>query len=330
MKRLGGFVVLSVVFCVCVPAFASAAIVNLGLAPSTQGLKLTEFAGGGPGTAFNTKFRGQAGVAASPVNGVVISWSTLEARGGPFRLRIIQPNPDGTYTATGTSASVLPAAPGTQVYPTLIPIKAGQLVGIDNTSPTDEIGVTGVAPGFQFAAALPPMPDGTPVHVDVIPTPIGIGFNAQVLPAPTATTLSTPSGSIKGGTTVTITGTDLDRATAVAFGTAPAKSIRLVSETQITAVSPPSKKIVAVPVSVTTPAGTAIAAQTFAYEGCKVPNLKSKKLKQAKKRAKKSDCKVGKVKLLGDATKKTGEVAKQNPKAGKILAPGSKVSVKLD
>ena len=80
----------------------------------------------------------------------------------------------------------------------------------------------------------------------------------------------------------------------------------------------------------TTPAGTAVAAQTFAYEGCKVPNLKSKKLKQAKKRAKKSDCKIGKVKLLGDATKKTGEVAKQNPKAGKVLAPGSKVSVKLD
>ena len=102
------------------------------------------------------------------------------------------------------------------------------------------------------------------------------------------------------------------------------------SATQISAVAPASKKVTAVRISVTTPAGTAVAAQTFAYEGCKVPNLKSKKLKQAKKRAKKSDCKIGKVKLLGDATKKTGEVAKQNPKAGKVLAPGSKVSVKLE
>ena len=84
------------------------------------------------------------------------------------------------------------------------------------------------------------------------------------------------------------------------------------------------------PVSVTTPAGTATATQVFTYEACKVPKLKGRKLKQARKRAKKSDCRIGKVKLLGDATKKTGEVAKQNPKAGKLLAPGSKVSVKLD
>lgn len=33
---------------------------------------------------------------------------------------------------------------------------------------------------------------------------------------------------------------------------------------------------------------------------------------------------------VGNATRKAGEVAKQSPKAGKLLAPGSKVSVKLD
>ena len=129
---------------------------------------------------------------------------------------------------------------------------------------------------------------------------------------------------------MTITGTDFSRTTAVSFGDVAAKSFVVASDTEISAVVPASKKIVSVPLSVTTPAGTAIAAQVFSYQGCKVPNLRRRKLKQAKKRAKKSDCKIGKVKLLGDATKKTGEVAKQSPKAGKLLAPGSKVSVKLE
>lgn len=35
------------------------------------------------------------------------------------------------------------------------------------------------------------------------------------------------------------------------------------------------------------------------------------------------------MKKLGDATAKTGEVVKQNPKPGKLLAPGTKVNVKL-
>jgi len=82
-------------------------------------------------------------------------------------------------------------------------------------------------------------------------------------------------------------------------------------------------------VSVTTPAGTAMAPESFAYEACKVPALAGKKLRAAKKRLKKSHCKVGKVKLLGDATKKSGKVKKQRPKAGRVLAPGAKVNVKL-
>ncbi|MGE0068008.1 MAG: PASTA domain-containing protein [Solirubrobacterales bacterium] len=48
-----------------------------------------------------------------------------------------------------------------------------------------------------------------------------------------------------------------------------------------------------------------------------------------KKKARKADCKIGKVKKLGDATAKTGEVVKQNPKPGKLLAPGTKIKVTL-
>jgi hypothetical protein len=62
---------------------------------------------------------------------------------------------------------------------------------------------------------------------------------------------------------------------------------------------------------------------------CVVPKLKGKKLKAAKKMLRAADCRVGKVKKLQGASAKTGKVVKQKPKPGKVLAPGSRVSVKL-
>ncbi len=62
---------------------------------------------------------------------------------------------------------------------------------------------------------------------------------------------------------------------------------------------------------------------------CVVPNLSGKKLKAAKKKLSKAGCKLGKVTKKNGATPKTGKVRKQSPKAGKALAPGSKVTVTL-
>ncbi len=83
------------------------------------------------------------------------------------------------------------------------------------------------------------------------------------------------------------------------------------------------------PITVTTAAGTASAAQTFAYEGCTVPKLRGKKLKATKKKLKKADCKTGKVKKRKGATAATGKVLKQSAKPGTILAPGTKIKVTL-
>ena len=83
------------------------------------------------------------------------------------------------------------------------------------------------------------------------------------------------------------------------------------------------------PITVTTAAGTATAAQTFAYEGCTVPKLRGKKLKATKKKLKKADCKTGKVKKRKGATGATGKVLKQSAKPGTILAPGTKIKVTL-
>jgi beta-lactam-binding protein with PASTA domain len=82
-------------------------------------------------------------------------------------------------------------------------------------------------------------------------------------------------------------------------------------------------------VTVTTVAGAATSAQTFAYQGCVVPKLKGKGLKAAKKKARAKDCKIGTVKKLGDTTAKSGKVVTQSPPPGKVLAPGSKINLTL-
>ena len=73
--------------------------------------------------------------------------------------------------------------------------------------------------------------------------------------APTITSISPTKGSTAGGKTVTIKGTNLGGATAVTFGSTPASSFTVNSETEVTAVTPEQNAGVE-PVTVTTPGGT--------------------------------------------------------------------------
>lgn len=66
--------------------------------------------------------------------------------------------------------------------------------------------------------------------------------------------ISPNQGSTGGGTAVTVTGTNLTGTTAVRFGTKPATGVTVVSDTEVTAVSPSGSG--AVGVTVTTPGGT--------------------------------------------------------------------------
>ena len=89
--------------------------------------------------------------------------------------------------------------------------------------------------------AISPAGSGT---VDVTVTtpsgtsPTGSGDRFAYRPAPTVGKLSAKGGPASGGTTVTITGTELSGATSVEFGGVPAPQFTVVSATTITAVSP--------------------------------------------------------------------------------------------
>ncbi|MCF8170586.1 MAG: IPT/TIG domain-containing protein, partial [Methylotenera sp.] len=88
--------------------------------------------------------------------------------------------------------------------------------------------------------------------------------DSPVVAAPTVTAVSPSSGSTAGGTSVTITGTNLTDATAVTIGGAACTSPTVVSETSITCTTPAGSAGSA-SVWVTTPAGTNNANTLFTY-----------------------------------------------------------------
>jgi formylglycine-generating enzyme required for sulfatase activity len=95
---------------------------------------------------------------------------------------------------------------------------------------------------------------------------VNLGFRVARGPneAPVLTAVSPPSGSIVGGTLITLTGTNLLDTTSVTVGGAMATDVRLVSSTTVTAVTPPGTAG-ASDVTVTTPGGTATIAGAFTY-----------------------------------------------------------------
>ena len=278
-------------------------------------------------TLFNTALPEKGANLVSPANGAIVRWRIQGASGGPFYLRVLRPNGSGAYMAAGTSGAVTPSGPALQTFTANIPIHAGDLIGVDSTNPTDEIGVAEV-PGANYGFIFPPPFDGATVAPSGSVSGQEIALRAEVQPAPAITAISPQSGSIAGGTAVTITGTNLNAASAVKFGTVPAASFTVNSETEITATAPASLTPSTVDLTVTTLAGTSpvVSADRFRYTACVVPKLKKKKLKQAKRALWNAGCTPGAIK---GKKVKSGKVTKQNPKPGKILVPGAKVNFTL-
>ena len=88
-------------------------------------------------------------------------------------------------------------------------------------------------------------------------------WSADNGPGPTITGISPASGSVTGGTSVTITGTNMEATTGIEFDTAPAESFRC-TPTSCTAVSPP-EDVGTVNIQVDTPDGSARSADLLNY-----------------------------------------------------------------
>ncbi len=89
-------------------------------------------------------------------------------------------------------------------------------------------------------------------------------FEIEVVAAPTVTSIAPTSGATAGGTSVTITGTNLSSATGVTIGGVAATSLSANTATSITCVTPAGTAGTA-SVVVTTPGGANIANSLFTY-----------------------------------------------------------------
>lgn len=320
---LGVLAIAAMSACALLASAAQAATITVGsvLPPGSVATEFKQVR-----TLFNTALPEKGANLTSPVTGAIVRWRMQDPEGGPFTLRVLRPNGTGGYMATGTSNPVTPAAGGgLQTFTTLLPVQAGDLIGVDPTNATDKIGIADVS-GASYGFIFPPPFDGATVAPSGTEAGKEIELSAEVQPAPAITSITPDFGSVVGGTSIKITGTNLGGASAVKFGDLAATSFKAESETQITAVAPASTKVGAVEVTATTLAGTSpeVKNDRFFYEGCVVPKLKGKKVKAAKKTIGRADCKTGKITRRKG---KPGKVIKQSPKPGKVLAPGTKVKL---
>ncbi len=276
-------------------------------------------------TLFNTSLPEKGANLSSPVDGVIIRWRILGASGGPFSLRVLHPNGSGAYEASGTSAAVSPTSKELQTFTTSVPVRKGDLIGIDPSKASDEIGVAMVS-GANYGFIFPPPFDGSTVAPSGVKTGEEIALSAEVQPGPVVHELENFEGSIAGGTEVKIKGENLTGANSVKFGDVPATDISVKSDTEITATSPPGANPGFVDVTVTTAAGTSavVRSDRFKYVACVVPKLKGKNLKAARKTASRAGCILGSVK-----GNRNGKVKSQSPRPGAIKTPGTRINVKL-
>jgi hypothetical protein len=282
------------------------------------------------GTLFNTALPEKGSNLSSPVNGLMVRWRVQGAVGGPFTLRVLRPNGSGAYTAVGSSAPATPTSEGVQTFSASIPVKAGDLIGVDPTNPTDKIGVATVN-GAGFASLFPSPLEGATVAPRPVTSGKEIELAAEVQPQPVIKAVEPTFGPLTGGTKVKITGTDLAGASAVMFGEQPATAFTVESETQITATAPAFTNRGPQPITVKTVAGTSelSTADEFTYTGCIVPKLSGRSLSSAKQALRSKGCTIGKVKKLKGATARNGRVISQGAAKGKILAANAKVNVTL-
>jgi hypothetical protein len=172
----------------------------------------------------------------APASGLITSWRVTGSTN--LRLRVFHEGPNAELITAGTSA---PDANGNgEANPTSLPIRAGDVIGIDQPE-NSEIGyhAVGFATGLVYSWN-PALGEGVVAPKPFENTERVLLVNADIVLAPLITSIAPVSGGAAGGTTVTITGKYFDGATGVTFGSTPATSFHVDLPSQITAVAPAS------------------------------------------------------------------------------------------
>jgi hypothetical protein len=132
---------------------AQANTIALGSSLTAPGFSARSF--GAPATVTNSILPSPE-IAASPVDGTVISWSFIGS-GGPLTPRVLRQATNGSYSAAGTGTGRNATAPDVISGPftVSITIKKGDLFGVDGADPaTLSVAPTAGATNLYFEPAL--------------------------------------------------------------------------------------------------------------------------------------------------------------------------------
>ncbi len=287
--------------------------------------------------------------------GTIIEWSiqTGEAVPSPTAKLKVLDDEGGLFTVIG-DAAVGPLAPeAITTFDVDIPVLQGDRLALYTGNAPSPGKCFQVDFGAAGAELLGDVPVGGRKGSNGIKTGYRAPISAVVLPPPAVTGIAPLVGPPAGATPVTISGENLRRVESVSFGSVTTTAFTEVSETELKVLAPPAPPGT-VDVRVSTVAGESpvSAADHFTYAApsagtgggagagalpkssaaqaqCKVPKLKGRKLKAAKEAIRRAGCKVGRVAKADGVTAATGKVKAQRPKAGRSVAKGTKVAVKL-
>ena len=200
---------------------------------------------------------------------------TATAPAGSGIVDITITTPGGVSTINDADQySYIPAPTITGVNPTSGPESGGTTVtitGTDFSGATDVEFRTTAATNFRVdspSQITAVAPAGSGIRDVTVTTPSGTSAASRAdlytyIAAPTVTGISPTSGPDSGGTTVTITGTDLSGTTDVEFGSTPASDFNADGPTQLTATAPPGTGTV--DITITTPSGTSTTSNADQY-----------------------------------------------------------------
>lgn len=278
-----------------------------------------------------------AGLVQSPVDGAIVGWSVKGAWPEPgYAIRVLERRGSLEFTGARASTEVTPATLGIETFSADLPVHAGDYIGLNvpEGGTVDENKVPGAEFGFFSGLA-----EGLTKTTGEFPAELA--YYAEVQPAPTITGVDPAAGPATGGTTVRITGSAFKNVTNVRFGTVSAASFNVESEQSLEAIAPPISSPQLVHASVTTIAGSGPPTfhDFFEYlpsptplgitSQCVVPEVLGRRLRAAKRRARRADCAIGSIQKLNGATARSGRIIRQRPKPGKTRQAGTTIAVTL-
>lgn len=219
--------------------------------------------GGGGGAAGFSGGGGGGGSSLVPAGG---SFRLAEQEGPQVQVSYVQPpNPPAVVTAPASEVGRETATLHATVDPedeevTSCELEYGTSESYGASAPCSPSPGAGIAP-VEVSARLTGLSHETTYRYRVVAsTARGTSYGGEETfttlrnEPPQVTAVSPEAGSAAGGETVTISGSELEEATAVKFGSTPAESFTVDSDESITAVAPAGSGTVGV--YVTTPSGT--------------------------------------------------------------------------